>query len=335
MPSVSVIVPAHQTDAAFEACVSSLLAVSPSPEEIIVADDSGSGACARAARRLGVSAVETPGHKGPAAARNLAARASRGDILLFVDADVRVPPGIVGYLRDHACWKTDVAAIFGSYDERPGHPGFLSQYKNLVHRYIHQTSCEEASTFWGACGAVRRDVFEAVGGFDERYDRPSVEDIEFGHRVRRAGHRIRLDRRLEVTHLKRWTARALLLSDVRDRAVPWTHLVLDRGHVPNDLNLRLASRVAAATACLTVAMLLGVVVRPHLWPMVPPLLGLLVALDAPLWRYLLSARGWTFLARSMAWHWFYYVYSSLTFGAVALATWVNDRAVRPERHQHP
>jgi hypothetical protein len=49
--------------------------------------------------------------------------------------------------------------LIGSYDDAPGANNFLSQYKNLFHHYTHQTGSEEASTFWGACGAIRRDVF--------------------------------------------------------------------------------------------------------------------------------------------------------------------------------
>ena len=74
-------------------------------------------------------------------------------------------------------------AIVGSYDETPACPNFISQYKNLFHYYVHQNSCGEIQTFWSGCGAVKRDVFLAIGGFEERYQRPSAEDIELGIRM--------------------------------------------------------------------------------------------------------------------------------------------------------
>lgn len=125
-------------------------------------------------------------------------------------------------------WQTlfsrelDLAALIGSYDDAPGATNFLSQYRNLLHHYVHQTGNEEASTFWGACGAVRREVFLAMGGFDESYRQASIEDIELGYRLKRAGLKILLCKALQVKHLKRWEAGSLLKADFCYRALPWT-----------------------------------------------------------------------------------------------------------------
>jgi GT2 family glycosyltransferase len=83
----------------------------------------------------------------------------------------------------------------------------------LLHHYVHQISKEEAATFWGACGAIRREVFLKVEGFDERYRRPAIEDIELGYRLTGAGYRVRLLKGLMVTHLKRWDLLTMLKAD--------------------------------------------------------------------------------------------------------------------------
>src|SRR4029079_757083 len=80
--------------------------------------------------------------------------------------------------------ETSAGAVFGCYDDSPDASNFLSQYKNLVHRYYHVTANENASTFWAGCGAIERDLFLKLGGFDtDRYRDPSIEDIELGYRV--------------------------------------------------------------------------------------------------------------------------------------------------------
>jgi GT2 family glycosyltransferase len=150
--------------------------------------------------------LKVPQAGGPAKARNLGAQASHGDILFFMDADVTLAPDTLEQVLAAFDTQPQIAALIGSYDDAPGAPNFLSQYKNLFHHYTHQRGCEEASTFWGACGAVRREVFSAVGGFDEAYRYPSIEDIELGYRLKRAGHSIHLCKQVQVKHLKRWEA---------------------------------------------------------------------------------------------------------------------------------
>src|SRR6185503_11999663 len=92
--------------------------------------------------------------------------------------------------------------------------------------YVHQHGAEEAATFWSGCGVIRREAFLEHGGFSSKYQLPSIEDIELGYTLKRHGHRIRLDKTLQVKHLKRWTISNLLHSDIIARGLPWTQLIL-------------------------------------------------------------------------------------------------------------
>ena len=121
-----------------------------------------------------------------------------------------MPPWLIGRVAAYLQSDPGLAAVIGSYDDAPADPRFLSQYRNLLHHYVHQTGHEDASTFWCGCGAIRRAVFLDTGGFNGGFGDPSIEDIEFGYRLRRAGRRIRLAKDVQVTHLKRWTAPSLL-----------------------------------------------------------------------------------------------------------------------------
>jgi GT2 family glycosyltransferase len=169
---------------------------------------------------------------------------------LFVDADVAVHSDTLANVANTFARQPWIAATFGCYDDSPAATQFVSQYKNLFHHFVHQHGQEEGSTFWSACGAIRRDIFRTIGGFDEDY--PTIEDIELGYRLRAAGHSIVLDRAIQVTHLKRWTLRGMIESDLFDRGIPWTRLMLQERHVLNDLNLRTSQRVSALLACLMV-----------------------------------------------------------------------------------
>jgi len=124
----------------------------------VVADGDTDGSW-RVAEEYGIQVIRIPTPGGPARARNLGAGKAKGDILFFVDADVTVPKDAISQVT--AAFQEDpgLSAIFGSYDDEPFETNFLSQYKNLFHHYVHQTAKEEASTFWAACGAIRREVF--------------------------------------------------------------------------------------------------------------------------------------------------------------------------------
>jgi len=91
-------------------------------------------------------------------------------------------------------------------------------------------------------------VFLKMGGFSAHYKRPSIEDIELGRRLHAAGHRIMLNKRMQVTHLKRWTLWSIIKTDVRDRGVPWTELMLREGSVTNDLNTKVSQRISVVLA---------------------------------------------------------------------------------------
>jgi glycosyltransferase involved in cell wall biosynthesis len=155
--TISAIVPVHNGGENFRGCLLSLAQTSPPPDEIIVVTDGDTDGSWRVAEEFGVQVIRLPSQSGgPAMPRNVGAHRASGDLLFFIDADVTIPPdafsqGVEAFKRD-----PDLAALFGSYDDAPAATNFLNQYKNLLHHYVHQTAREEASTFWGACGTIRR-----------------------------------------------------------------------------------------------------------------------------------------------------------------------------------
>jgi glycosyltransferase involved in cell wall biosynthesis len=310
---VSVIIPVHDGGAAFRDCLAALAACQPPAHEVMVVVDGPDRDALAVAEAAGVRVIQLQSQMGPARARNLGAADATGDILLFVDADVVVPPGLVGHVAARLRENPDISAVIGSYDDAPADPGFLSQYRNLLHHYVHQAAHDEASTFWCGCGAIRRQVFLDAGGFNGGFADPSIEDIEFGYRLRQAGHRIRLAKDVQVTHLKRWTPLLLLRTDVFQRAVPWTRLIIRSRVLPNDLNVRTGSRVSVAlVAMLGVALAASVQWQ---WALAVAVLAAagLVAVNAGFYWFLWRVRGPLFTLRAVPWHWVYYACAGVGF----------------------
>jgi GT2 family glycosyltransferase len=329
--TVCVIVPVHEGGAAFERCLQSIRSSSRMPDEVIVVVDGATDGSAELAGRYGTRVLRTAARSGPAAARNLGARYARSDILFFTDADVALSESAIAEVLEVFRDRPEVSALIGSYDDSPSAGNFLSQYKNLFHHYVHQNAREEGYTFWGAGGAIRRGVFLSAGGYDEAYRCPCIEDIELGYRLKAAGHRIRVSKRLQIKHLKRWNAVSLFRSDFFQRALPWTKLILRTGHFENDLNINLSSR-AKVTLVYVLAAMLGL---SWWWPwaglLLAALIGLtLIAMDARLLRFFQQKRGSLFALGTIPWHWFYYSYSGLAFAIGLLSHYLTSGSARPE-----
>jgi GT2 family glycosyltransferase len=324
-PTISVIIPVHNGASTLLACLDALLASVEAPLEVFVVDDASTDDSAETARRHRLNPIVIASSEGninpcgPAQARNVAASWALGDILVFVDSDVVVHKHTLGRFRAEFAKYADVAAVFGSYDSEPAAKTVVSQYKNLLHHLVHQKGGKrDAQTFWAGCGAVRRDAFEAMRGFDAGIRQASIEDIELGMRLRRAGMRIRLCPEIQGKHLKRWTLASLVRTDIFCRALPWSRLLMEQPKgLPNDLNVDTSNRLSAGVVLLGVLSLLAA----FKWPLaalgLPVALLVMTLLNLDLFRSFIKYGGWSVALAAVPLHALYLLYSSASFVYVA------------------
>jgi glyoxylase-like metal-dependent hydrolase (beta-lactamase superfamily II) len=161
-------------------------------------------------------------------------------------------------------------------------PGTVSVFRNLLHHHVHQSSAGPATTFWTGLGAVRRDAFLAVEGFDP--DQRWLEDVDLGIRLSARGARIVLDPAVQGTHLKHWSLWEMVRTDFA--AIPWVDLMLRHRGTSTELNLAWRHRASAAVSVVAAASILRR--KPRI---AVSALAALVALNAPFYRLLLQRRG--------------------------------------------
>lgn len=304
---VSVIIPVHNGGKTLARCLESVFKSSFLSFECIVADDNSYDDSLQIAEKYGARIVKVDAHKGAAYARNRGAEAAEGDILLFVDSDVEIYPDCIEKVAGFLAKEIGIAAVFGSYDDDPASRNFLSQYKNLFHHYIHQTSREDAGTFWTACGAIRKAEFFELGMFNENVR--MMEDIELGYRLKARNHHIYLHKGLLVKHLKYYSLRGLIRSDLFDRAIPWTLLILSEKGAHDDLNLKLSHKVSAIIAVLLpTTIIMAMAATWFLWA-VPVLLSFFYLLNRHFYHFYAQKRGVLFALKVIPLHLLYYLYS--------------------------
>lgn len=308
-PSVSVIVPAHNSASTLDRCLAAVCRQLQHGDELIVVDDGSTDDTSAVIARFPARRLAHDRGRGAAAARNAGARLAAGDVLFFVDADVVLHEGALERGRR---WLADpsVDAVIGSYDDEPAARSVVSLFKNLAHYHFHQRAGGRVDTFWGACGLVRRARFFEIGGFDEnRFRRPSIEDVELGWRMSDAGAQMRLDPGLQVTHLKQWTFGTLVSTDLWQRAIPWMRLSIARGGLNRELNVTADQRIAAALAVL----LSGALVSAPVWMpariALPVLIAAAVAINRGLYALFWRKGGLRLAIAGFLLQQIYYLYS--------------------------
>ena len=314
-PAISIIIPAHNAGQYLDRCLSAVARSTYSSYEIIVVDDGSIDDTAEIGRKNGAEVFKLQSRSGPAAARGWGSKKAKGEIFFFVDADVLIKPDTVERVVNDLTTNENIAAVFGTYDDSPAAKNFISQYKNLQHHFVHQHSNRDAVTFWAGCGAIHREVFDKVGGFDQdRYETPSIEDIELGYRMKRMGYRILLDKDLQVKHLKQWSLLSLLRADILYRAMPWSKLIVKSGDMIHDLNFQLSAKISAILIGLIVGLLPLTFFKPQLIYLILTLLVIIVILNFKFYKFLSKRNGIVFLVSTFPLHLLYYLYSGLIFG---------------------
>lgn len=312
--SISVIIPVHRGGSHFQSCLESIQTQSTSPKEWIVVIDGSSENTADLfiANKSGARVLTLPQQKGPGHARNIGATVASGDLLLFIDADVSIPPNLIQEIQDFHSQNPGVDAFFGAYDRSPSASNLVSQFRNLIHHYVHCTSSSTASTFWTGCGIVRRSVFLKMGGFCETLS--GVEDVEFGYRLKEAGYTLRLCKHLQVKHHKSWNIVSMIKTDLFVRAIPWTRLLL---HKPerfnNDLNLSYSHRLSVCISFLLPLSLIVSVRYPFSLFATFFLLCFFLSLNRSLYFFFLETKNALFVLQAVFLHGIFYFTGGMGF----------------------
>lgn len=195
---ISVIVPAYNAADTIADCLAALQKQTRPPDEIIVVDDGSTDETVGTAQMFGVCVLKQT-HRGPAAARNLGVQAARGDIVMFTDADC-VP---------HADWIEQMQKPFSDPKVVGVKGAYSSKQKQLIARlvqlefedkYDRMRQYKTIDFIDTYSAAYRRDVFVALGGFNEIFPTASVEDVEFSFRIAERNLRLVFAPRAQVQH---------------------------------------------------------------------------------------------------------------------------------------
>lgn len=209
MATFSVVIPLYNRPREVDELLESLSEQSCKDFDVVVVEDGsldpGDAECARWSSRMRVRYAYI-NNRGPAGARNHGVTLCDGRYVIFFDSDCLVPPDYIALAKRFVTANPDVA-LWGGPDA--AHTSFTPIQKAISYAMTSPLSTggirggsERADKFYPRTFnmGVRRDVFEAVGGFaDMRYG----EDVDFSMRIVEGGYVVRLQRDLFVYHKRR------------------------------------------------------------------------------------------------------------------------------------
>jgi glycosyltransferase involved in cell wall biosynthesis len=185
-PQISVIVPAKNEAKLLPKCLSSLARQNTTVSyEVIVVDTNSEDSTPEIARSFGAQVINEP-RRGKVYAFRSGAKAARGTILCFAEADCILPENWIQTVRDYLEQQPDVVAISGTYTFHSSTPVY-----NLLAPVIHRLAQWMYYLLYGSVAlrgsnfAIRRSAYLAVGGFPNNYF--ELYDVELGRRVAQLG----------------------------------------------------------------------------------------------------------------------------------------------------
>lgn len=223
--ALSVIVPLYKDSTIFRESLESIVQSDYPFFEVLVVDDSIDGIDADSLPPV-VKVIRTDGGVGPASGRNIGARESVNDILVFIDSDVVIKRNTLSRLVE-TMEREGPAGVVAIQSPVIRYSNFASVYKNVFLYYSFKRIAGQAPSFYTCCAMIRKRVFLCVGGFDERYRRPAIEDTDMGHKLAAAGAKIVVGAEIEVEHVKRYSLSGLVVLDFK-RAAGLVRLFLRR-----------------------------------------------------------------------------------------------------------
>ncbi len=319
---ISVVIPMYNEQENLGKCLEAIYQSKYPPCEVIVVDDCSTDNSLAVAGQFPCRVIKLEEKHGAARAKNQGAKEARGDVIFFTDADIMLEGDTLSLVAEDFA-NPQISGVVGLLSKDMRYSNFCSEYKNLWMHYTYARLPVYTGAFYTSAAAIRSDVFKENKGFNENYQGASVtEDAEFGQRLLTAGHKIYMDKRLAVRHLKHYCLIELIRTDFwRSYGLTMTRLrnKLARLDAPQRGRIGQIGTTAGPSpkresfttvpwffilsvlvSLLTMLLLLlSVMVKEHNF-LIAALIGctIILLLNFPFLSFLRKAKGWSFLGKS-------------------------------------
>ncbi len=313
MITFSVILPAYNNSDKLKRLLLSIQERCPdigNHEVIVVDDGSKNNSIALLCERFPfVKYIRHEENHGVANARNVGARESRNDILVFIDSDLLVQSDFISILSKKFEDK-NVVAVSGTSSAVPANSSPFRDYWGF-YKALNMPKGEYTTLFTGQQGAIKKDIFWRSGGWDANIKGVSKEEYEFTARLEKLGVKINYDPEFELKpHYKGFWE---LIPENYRRAKKWCVIFLYRKKF-DDYTSTFSGGLTYALGAFLFASGVAVLIFHRLGILFILSVFLYLAATFNFWAFIIKKRGFFFCLLSV----FFHIASSLFIFAGAL-----------------
>jgi GT2 family glycosyltransferase len=244
---ISVIIPVHNAGTTIEKCLAAALSSRYNNFEVIVVDDHSTDNSVEIIKQFPCRLIKLNKHSGASKARNTGAQYSKGEILFFVDADCILQENTLAHVNNaFEKYNNNSVIIGGTYTPLSYDNNFFSDFQSVFINYSETKRQDDPDYVAAHAMAISAETFRESGGFSEDF-LPIIEDVEFSHRLRRAGYKLIVSPDILVKHIFNYTLKRSLINAFR-KSMFWTiyslknrDLFVDSGTASIGLKVNVAS----------------------------------------------------------------------------------------------
>jgi len=202
----SIVIPTYNAEKTITKCLNSVFKQNFSNFELIMVNDCSTDKTTEIINQYtlkhhNLKHIKLAKNSGPAAARNRGVRESQGEIIIFIDSDVTfIDSDALNNLAKIFEQRLDIASVVMIKDKIPLNQGLTPLFWGYYKYYLWNQPSEYQTSFTTERSAIKKEIFEKIGYFDEKYKKADVEDFEFGYRLTSQGHKILIARHIKVGH---------------------------------------------------------------------------------------------------------------------------------------
>lgn len=248
---ISVIIPNRNGEATIGKCLDAAFSSRYKHFEVIVADDCSLDNSIEIITKFPCKLLRLEKPSGASKARNIGAINSKGDTLFFTDADCLLQEDTLSIASKTLTVEGPDIVLGGTYTRMPYDKRFFSIFQSAFINYFETKKAEHPDYIATHAMVIDARTFRENNGFAEDF-LPILEDVEFSHRLRRAGYKLVMNPELQVQHIFNHSFLGSLRNALR-KSLYWTiyswgnkDLLADSGTASTELKINVATYFLSA-----------------------------------------------------------------------------------------